>query len=168
MSPIVTLTCPSCGGKLKITDEIEKFACSYCGAEHIVKRVDGSVYIKPILDNLNTIKSESDETANYLTAQRIREELSLLDSKHKRYKRSTTFWTIFTGILTLAAVFLLVLLISSAFSLSDMDDPVTTIIMMLIWPGVFVVLLIANKSEKETYHKERDAKLQELESLNLH
>ena len=38
MANFVTLTCPSCGGKLEITEDVEKFACGNCGNEHIVNR----------------------------------------------------------------------------------------------------------------------------------
>ncbi len=33
MPDFVTLSCPTCGGKLEITDNIERFACGYCGHE---------------------------------------------------------------------------------------------------------------------------------------
>jgi predicted RNA-binding Zn-ribbon protein involved in translation (DUF1610 family) len=36
MSDFVTLTCPNCGGKLQITPDINRFACTHCGNEHIV------------------------------------------------------------------------------------------------------------------------------------
>jgi predicted RNA-binding Zn-ribbon protein involved in translation (DUF1610 family) len=33
MPDYITLTCPSCGGKLNITNDMQRFACSYCGKE---------------------------------------------------------------------------------------------------------------------------------------
>ena len=41
MADFVTLSCPSCGGKLEVTRDIERFACAHCGREHIVKRTGG-------------------------------------------------------------------------------------------------------------------------------
>src|SRR5258706_205176 len=38
MSDFVTLTCPSCGGRLEITKDVERFACAHCGNEHVVRR----------------------------------------------------------------------------------------------------------------------------------
>ena len=38
MQNYVTLTCPSCGGKLQITEDIDRFTCAYCGNEYFVKR----------------------------------------------------------------------------------------------------------------------------------
>ena len=52
MADFVTLTCPSCGGKLQITQDIERFACAHCGREHIVKRSGGIVSLSPIIDAL--------------------------------------------------------------------------------------------------------------------
>ncbi len=37
MKDFITLTCPSCGGKLHFTHDIDHFTCEYCGSEHIVK-----------------------------------------------------------------------------------------------------------------------------------
>jgi len=55
MSDFVTLTCPQCGAKLQITEDIERFACRYCGTEHLVRRAGGIVSLAPILDKLNKI-----------------------------------------------------------------------------------------------------------------
>lgn len=37
MPDFVTLSCPTCGGQLQITKDIERFACGHCGNEHIVR-----------------------------------------------------------------------------------------------------------------------------------
>jgi hypothetical protein len=55
----ISLTCPSCGHKLQITDEISRFACATCGNECLVIRGGGIVYLKPV-DNdkkVNKIKT---------------------------------------------------------------------------------------------------------------
>ena len=38
MTDFIMQTCKSCGGKLQITQEIDEFACMYCGSEYHVKR----------------------------------------------------------------------------------------------------------------------------------
>lgn len=55
MSDFITLTCPQCGGKLQITGDIDRFACQFCGTEHIVRRSGGAVYLAPVIDKLNQI-----------------------------------------------------------------------------------------------------------------
>jgi len=49
----ITLSCPNCGGKLNITSDIERFACQFCGHEHIVRRNDGMISLEPIMRELN-------------------------------------------------------------------------------------------------------------------
>lgn len=38
MADFVSLTCPSCNGKLQIGKDLEQFACGYCGTEFVVNR----------------------------------------------------------------------------------------------------------------------------------
>lgn len=58
MSDFMTLTCPTCGGKLQITEDIDRFACAYCGSEHIVRRSGGVVSLKPVMGLLEKTTSE--------------------------------------------------------------------------------------------------------------
>jgi DNA-directed RNA polymerase subunit M/transcription elongation factor TFIIS len=44
MPDFITLSCPSCGNKLQITDDIDRFACAACGNEYIVNRSGGDVF----------------------------------------------------------------------------------------------------------------------------
>lgn len=37
MSDFITLTCPSCGGKMEIPQESPRYRCMYCGNEHILR-----------------------------------------------------------------------------------------------------------------------------------
>ena len=36
MSNLITLTCPSCGGRLDVTNNTERYVCVHCGNAHIV------------------------------------------------------------------------------------------------------------------------------------
>ena len=49
----ITLSCPSCGGRLNITSDVNRFACQFCGHEHIVRRNDGMVSLEPVMKELN-------------------------------------------------------------------------------------------------------------------
>lgn len=42
MADFVSLTCPSCNGKLQIGKDLDRFACSYCGTEFVVNRGGGA------------------------------------------------------------------------------------------------------------------------------
>jgi predicted RNA-binding Zn-ribbon protein involved in translation (DUF1610 family) len=46
MPGFITLSCPSCGHELQITEDIVRFACAACGNEHIVNRNGGIVTLK--------------------------------------------------------------------------------------------------------------------------
>jgi hypothetical protein len=78
MADYVTLSCPSCGGKLEITPDIDRFACSHCGREHVVKRAGGLVSISPIVDALKQVEVGVDRTAAELAIARIQKELVYL------------------------------------------------------------------------------------------
>jgi DNA-directed RNA polymerase subunit RPC12/RpoP len=78
MSDFITLSCPSCGAKLEITQDINRFACSNCGREHIVKRNGGIVSLSPVVDAINQVKSGVDKTAAELALERIPKEIVAL------------------------------------------------------------------------------------------
>ncbi len=88
MSDFVSLTCPSCGGKLEITEDIERFACAYCGIDHMVKRGGGIVTLLAVDDNIEQIRIASDRTASELAFQRLSAEVASLENKITECKQS--------------------------------------------------------------------------------
>lgn len=56
-SDFITLACPNCGGKLQITPDTERFACQFCGYEHIVRRSGGSISLEPVVKMMKSIDS---------------------------------------------------------------------------------------------------------------
>lgn len=74
MSEFVSLTCPSCGGKLQIGNDVDRFACSYCGCEHVVKRSGGIVSLAPVIEEIRSVKNGVDKTASELAIKRLQEE----------------------------------------------------------------------------------------------
>lgn len=75
MADFVTLSCPSCGGRLEITQDIERFACAHCGREHIVKRSGGIVSLSPVVDALRKVEVGVDKTAAELAIVRLHREI---------------------------------------------------------------------------------------------
>jgi ribosomal protein S27AE len=59
MVDFITLSCPSCGNKLQITSDIDRFACGACGNEYVVIRKGGIVALKPVHKNENGHKLET-------------------------------------------------------------------------------------------------------------
>ena len=81
MPKFVTLSCPSCSGKLKITKDLDKFACSYCGNEHVVKRSEGVVSLAPVVQGLQHIQTGVDKTASELAIVRLKKEIQGLENQ---------------------------------------------------------------------------------------
>lgn len=75
MPDFISLTCPTCGGKLQITNNIERFACGYCGNEHLVRRSGGMVTIEPVIEGLKKIQEGTDKTASELAIQRLQKQI---------------------------------------------------------------------------------------------
>ena len=64
MPDFITLTCPTCGAKLNITQDLERYACAHCGNEYITNRVGGIttqkiVNLRTVSPNITPKKSES-------------------------------------------------------------------------------------------------------------
>lgn len=81
MPELVTLSCPSCGGKLNITNDIERFACGHCGREHVVKRAGGIVSLSPVVEALKKVEVGVDKTASELAINRLQREIDELRSQ---------------------------------------------------------------------------------------
>ena len=84
MTEFVTLSCPSCGGKLQITNDIEQFVCGYCGSEHIVRRGGGIIALAPVIESITKVQTGTDKTASELAIKRLREELGVLRLEAKK------------------------------------------------------------------------------------
>lgn len=79
MADFVSLTCPNCGGKLEITPDLKRFACAYCGAEHIVKRGGGIVALAPVAEAIGKVQVGVDRTTSELAIKRLKDEIAALE-----------------------------------------------------------------------------------------
>ena len=85
MSDLITLACPSCGAQLQITQDLERFACSHCGHQHIVRRSGGVVSLAPVLDQLAQVRAGVDRTASELAIPRLEKELAELSNQRTAF-----------------------------------------------------------------------------------
>ena len=83
MSDFITLSCPSCGGKLQITNAMERFACANCGNEHLVQRQGGAVFLTPVVETLQKIQTGTDKAASELAISRLKKEIEELEQAIK-------------------------------------------------------------------------------------
>jgi len=75
---LISLTCPTCSHKLQITDDINRFACTYCGNEHIVKRSGGIVSLVPVIESIRDVGEKIDRVNIQLEIQRLIQEREIL------------------------------------------------------------------------------------------
>ncbi|HSD82778.1 MAG TPA: hypothetical protein VLG46_02910 [Anaerolineae bacterium] len=72
MSSLITLTCPSCGGRLEVTNNTERYVCAHCGNSHIV---DPGERAESLAKEVETLKDVS-------TILRLKDEIEVLE--HRR------------------------------------------------------------------------------------
>lgn len=80
----IQLKCTSCGGKLDIYDDMERFSCGYCGAEMIAKRRGGTVSLDLIHDEVKKVRMGTDKTAAELAIVRLNNEISAAQKKQEK------------------------------------------------------------------------------------
>lgn len=62
MNHIITLTCPSCGARIQITEDSTRYRCEYCGNDHILDGVAAALpsAIRPTVPIPDVVKIEKD------------------------------------------------------------------------------------------------------------
>lgn len=103
-SDFITLSCPKCGGRLQITPDIERFACQYCGYEHIVRRSGGMVSLEPVVHMMGQINNSigmvgagvnrlgfsSEKQASESAIVRLKTEIAEMQKEIESYNKSST------------------------------------------------------------------------------
>ncbi len=104
MADFVSLTCPSCGGKLEVTPDLERFACAYCGAEHVVKRGGGIISLQPVAEAIGKVQAGVDRTASELAIKRLKDEIDTLQAQKNIIADSNNLLFGCTGLAGLFAI----------------------------------------------------------------
>jgi hypothetical protein len=84
MADLITLSCPTCGSKLQITPDIDRFSCLHCGNEHMVRRGGGLITLAPVIDGLNRIDAGVNQVALEMAVIRLPKEIADLDAEVAR------------------------------------------------------------------------------------
>jgi len=92
MTDFVTLSCPSCRGKLKITNDINQFACGYCGNEFMVNRGENTISLAPVVESINQVRQGVDRIAIELQIQRLQRERLELANHIQAKRKSFEYW----------------------------------------------------------------------------
>jgi|WetSurMetagenome_2_1015567.scaffolds.fasta_scaffold598442_2 predicted RNA-binding Zn-ribbon protein involved in translation (DUF1610 family) len=72
MSNLIALTCPSCGGRLEIANNTERYVCAHCGNTHIVDPGERAESLAKEVDELKSVSS----------ILRLKDEIEVLE--HRR------------------------------------------------------------------------------------
>jgi hypothetical protein len=77
----IQFNCSNCGGVLDVYDDMDRFACGYCGTEMVVQRRGGTVVLA-LAAGLHEVQEGPDKTAADLAVARLTKE------RQKLVKRS--------------------------------------------------------------------------------
>jgi hypothetical protein len=60
----INLACPSCGGKLEINLDSDRYKCIFCGSAYLVRRQGSSISLEPVIHEIRQVRNSIDETTN--------------------------------------------------------------------------------------------------------
>jgi hypothetical protein len=83
----ITLACPSYGAGLDVTGEEDRYRCSACGNEHLVRRDDGHVWLEPVLAQINRINERVSRSEAGLRAVQLQDEIEAEEKKLVNIRR---------------------------------------------------------------------------------
>ena len=83
----ITLACPSCGAGLDVTGEEDRYRCSACGNEHLVRRDDGHIWLEPVLAQINRINERVNRSEAGLRAVQLQDEIEAEEKKLVNFRR---------------------------------------------------------------------------------
>jgi hypothetical protein len=160
MPDFITLTCPSCGHKLQITRDIDRFACSACGNEHIVNRSGGVVTLKPFIDGIERVQVGVDKTASELAITRHNKEIVDLENIINRIMNKGNYFEQNPGCSVLIEVALLVigiLIITSSIT-AETINPWWIIGVIMIGFGIYLFIFMKQREKENIKRNKEEAK----------
>jgi|SRR5579872_849133 len=89
----INLNCANCGAKLEVYDDMDRFACGFCGTELLVHRRGGTVALKQVTEAIKQVQIGTDRTAAELALVRLGKEAKKLKSEESEVKSSQTVET---------------------------------------------------------------------------
>jgi predicted RNA-binding Zn-ribbon protein involved in translation (DUF1610 family) len=163
MPDFITLTCPSCGGKLKVTDQIHLLACRNCGNEHMVHRDAGMIYLAPLTQDVRHIRIGVDKTAAELAVVRLSKELVELNGRLAAIReRPASDWQPPLKKEKIAPIVAVVALLFSCGGLSASNYG-QVVVMGVVFLICGLVYLITNHKRLNAAHGMKQAELQRLQ-----
>lgn len=157
---MIKLSCKSCGAKLELTDDTDRFICGSCGNEWLVNKSGGAIYLSEIKEDIKNIKINTGATKDNTEILAIEAKIRVLKKKEEDLKKQLaaasfpylpTSSCLQYGCVGVVLIFLLIAL--WIYNL--------TIALTIALPIVVVVILILFY-EKGKKDKEENTKLQQI------
>lgn len=166
---LISMTCRSCGGKLKITKDTDQFICQHCGTEYLVSFTEGAISIKLLSEGIQKIQASTDKTASELALTRIKKEKeeiyqwNLAVYYYCKYLMDQVNYTVNEGTETAPNIWLKVLNAALKAEKSKgsffRDQKRIDEIEMLVKQGEYYVRKWPELLNQETYHRQIVGKL---------
>ncbi len=80
LGELVTLTCPTCGARLQITQGSTRYVCDHCGNEYVV-RSNGDAALAPEVDGPNQDQTRIDKAAAEMGIARLERDVAQLGAE---------------------------------------------------------------------------------------
>ncbi len=75
---IFSLKCVNCGAALEVKQDIDEFACGYCGVQQHVERGGGIVSLRRLEDALDDVKLGTNRAASELALSRLHADVNAI------------------------------------------------------------------------------------------
>lgn len=82
----VSLSCPNCGARLEVYDDMTRFACGFCRTEVIAERRGSTIMLKSLADVIQRVQAGTDKTAAELSLRRLPTDLAEAEAELKAVK----------------------------------------------------------------------------------
>ena len=103
MADLMTLTCPSCGGQLQITNETDRFVCAHCGNSHVV---DPGQRVESLVGELEQMRLKMDIRQAEDSLAVLRKHQAALEDSTSPQTDSQLWWKILNIGLPVGVVFI--------------------------------------------------------------
>jgi hypothetical protein len=139
MADLITLNCPTCGGNLQVTNDVERFVCAHCGNAHIV---DPGVRVESLAAEVSELRAESNVRRLQKQMLALQEKRDQLANEVALYRqRSTGEWLMFRG----AGAAAIMIAISASVSFIQELINQRYGIALIALAGIVLLLFIARK-----------------------
>ncbi len=147
---LITLTCPTCGTKFRLIDDVQLLVCTRCGNKHLVHRGGEATYMAPIAQDVRILHAGIDKTSANMAVTRLTHEVAILNdwledvAVHYDYEWAECPTSII--VLALTGIALILSLPSIAWGLFNGGDVLSPVLM----GAIGVVCLAASIKIKST------------------